>query len=311
MTDTMYNSPNSENTKKKNLIILLLSIALAGSWGYFIWDQNNKKETISTQTTKIETLDAEKTAIQQEFDQALARLDSVNTNNSLLQEQLSERQKEIEQSKAAIRKILNDRNATKKQLADARSMVTELNDRIASLEAEVTRLTGENQALTEANTSLQGEKTALQGNLQRKQAENEALSKTVDIGSTFSASSIQIASIDVRKSGKERTTSTAKRVDKLLVSFDVENRIANSGPADMYLILTGPDGKIIGAENNILITREEGERRFSERLTVNYEKGTRQRVEFPIKGTNFQKGNYRMEIYHNGFRIGQGVRPLK
>lgn len=311
MTDTMYNSPNPENTKKKNLIILLLSIALAGSWGYFIWDQNNKKETISTQTTKIETLDAEKTAIQQEFDQALARLDSVNTNNSLLQEQLSERQKEIEQSKAAIRKILNDRNATKKQLADARSMVTELNDRIASLEAEVTRLTGENQALTEANTSLQGEKTALQGNLQRKQAENEALSKTVDIGSTFSASSIQIASIDVRKSGKERTTSTAKRVDKLLVSFDVENRIANSGPADMYLILTGPDGKIIGAENNILITREEGERRFSERLTVNYEKGTRQRVEFPIKGTNFQKGNYRMEIYHNGFRIGQGVRPLK
>jgi len=311
MTDTMYNSPNPENTKKKNLIILLLSIALAGSWGYFIWDQNNKKETISTQTTKIETLDAEKATLQQEFDQALARLDSVNTNNSLLQEQLSERQKEIEQSKAAIRKILNDRNATKKQLADARSMVTELNDRIASLEAEVTRLTGENQALTEANTSLQGEKTALQGNLQRKQAENEALSKTVDIGSTFSASSIQIASIDVRKSGKERTTSTAKRVDKLLVSFDVENRIANSGPADMYLILTGPDGKIIGAENNILITREEGERRFSERLTVNYEKGTRQRVEFPIKGTNFQKGNYRMEIYHNGFRIGQGVRPLK
>lgn len=311
MTDTMYNSPNPENTKKKNLIILLLSIALAGSWGYFIWDQNNKKETISTQTTKIETLDAEKATLQQEFDQALARLDSVNTNNSQLQEQLSERQKEIDQSKAAIRKILNDRNATKKQLADARSMVAELNDRIASLEAEVTRLTGENQALTEANTSLQGEKTALQGNLQRKQAENEALSKTVDIGSTFSASSIQIASIDVRKSGKERTTSTAKRVDKLLVSFDVENRIANSGPADLYLILTGPDGKIIGAENNILITREEGERRFSERLTVNYEKGTRQRVEFPIKGANFQKGNYRMEIYHNGFRIGQGVRPLK
>lgn len=311
MTDTMYNSPNRENTKKKNLIILLLSVALAGSWGYFIWDQNNKKDTIATQSTKIETLDAEKTAIQQEFDQALARLDSVNTNNSLLQDQLSERQKEIEQSKVAIRKILNDRNATKKQLADARNMVTELNDRIASLEAEVTRLTGENQALTEANTNLQGEKTALQGNLQRKQAENDALSKTVDIGSTFSASSIQIASIDVRKSGKERTTSTAKRVDKLLVSFDVENRIANSGPADMYLILTGPDGKIIGAESNILITREEGERRFSERLTVNYEKGTRQRVEFPIKGTNFQKGNYRMEIYHNGFRIGQGVRPLK
>lgn len=311
MTDTMYNSPGRENSKRKNLIIILLSVALAGSWGYFLWDQRNKKDTIATQTTTIETLDAEKTTIQQEFDQALARLDSVNTNNSLLQEQLSERQKEIEQNKAAIRKILNDRNATKKELAQARSMVSELNDRIASLEAEVSRLTGENQVLTEANTNLQGEKTALQGNLQRKQAENEALSKTVDIGSTFSASSIQIASIDVRKSGKERTTNAAKRVDKLQVSFDIENRIANAGAADIYLIVTGPDGKIIGQENNILITREDGERRFSERLTINYEKGTRQRVEFPIKGANFQKGNYRIEIYHNGFRIGQGVRPLK
>jgi peptidoglycan hydrolase CwlO-like protein len=311
MADTLYSSPSKENPKKKNLIILLLSIALAGSWGYFLWDQSNKKDTITTQSTTIETLGNEKAAIQQEFDQALARLDSVNTNNTLLQEQLSERQKEIEQSKSAIRKILNDRNATQKELAQARSMVTELNTRIANLEAEVTRLTGENQALTEANTNLQGEKTALEGNLQRKQAENEALSRTVDVGSTFSASSIQIASIDVRKSGKERITSTAKRVDKLLVSFDVENRIANSGPADMYLILTGPDGKIIGQENNILITRENGERRFSERVTVNYEKGSRQRVEFPIKGEGFQKGNYRMEIYHNGFRIGQSVRPLK
>ncbi|MFZ9695058.1 MAG: hypothetical protein ACO3AY_04205 [Chitinophagaceae bacterium] len=311
MTDAIYNFPSSENPKKKNRIILLLAIALAGSWIYFLWDQSNKKDTITSQTTTIETLGTEKAAVQREFDQALARLDSVNTKNSLLQEQLNERQKEIEQSKTAIRKILNDRNVTQNELAEARSLVTELNNRIASLEAEVIRLTGENQALTEANTNLQGEKTALQGNLQRKQAENEALFKTVDIGSTFSASSIQIASIDVRKSGKERLTSSAKRVDKLLVSFDVENRIANSGPADMYLILTGPDGKIIGQENNILITREEGERRFSERLTVNYEKGTRQRVEFPIKGESFQKGNYRMEIYHNGFRIGQSVRPLK
>lgn len=311
MTDTMYNVPSSENPKKKNLLILLLSIALAGSWVYFLWDHSNKKDTITTQSSTIETLGTEKAAIQQDFDQALTRLDSVNTENSLLQEQLSERQKEIEQSKSAIRKILNDRNATQKELAQARFMVNELNNRIASLEAEVTRLTGDNQALTEANTNLQGEKTALQGNLQRKQTENEALTRTIDVGSTFSASSIQIASIDVRKSGKERLTSSAKRVDKLLVSFDIENRIANSGPADMYLILTGPDGKIIGQENNILITREEGERRFSERVTVNYEKGSRQRVEFPIKGESFQKGNYRMEIYHNGFRIGQSVRPLK
>ena len=311
MSDQYFPSPSGENKKQKNTIILLLVLALAGSWGYFLLDSNNKKDTIFQQNSKIITLDSEKATIQQEFDQALVRLDSVKANNTVLENSLADRKKEIEENKLAIRKILNDRNATREQLTKARTMVGELNERIASLEAEVSRLTGENKVLVQENTNLQGEKVALEGNLQRKQSENEALSRKVDVGSTFSASSFQIASIDIRKSGKERTTTTAKRVDKLLLSFDIENRIASSGPADIYLVVTGPDGKIIGTPGNILITREDGERVFTERVTVNYEKGTRQRVEFPIKGQEFQKGNYRVEVYHNGFRIGQAVRPLK
>lgn len=311
MSDPNYPSSTGENKKQKNIIILLLSLALAGSWGYFLWDSNKKQDTIVMQSGKIETLDSEKAAIQQEFDQALIRLDSVTASNTALDKKLEERKKEIDESKLAIRKILNDRNATREQLSQARTLVTELNDRIAGLEAEVTRLSGENKVLTEANTSLQGEKANLESSLQQKQAENETLSQKVDIGSTFSASGFQINSIDIRKGGKERTTTTAKKVDKLSLSFDIENRIANSGPADLYLVVTGPDGKIIGAQNNILLTREDGERVFTERLTVNYEKGTRQRVEFPIKGQDFKKGNYRVEVYHNGYRIGQTVRPLK
>lgn len=312
MTDPNLASSNEGNKKQKNTIILLLVLALAGSWGYFLWDSNKKSDTIVQQNGRIIQQDTEKAVIQQEFDQALVRLDSVKASNTELESKLAVRKKEIEENKVAIRKILNDRNATKEQLNTARNMVSELNDRIAGLEAEVSRLAGENKVLVQENTSLQVEKVALEGNLQRKQSENETLSRKVDVGSTFSASSFQIASVDIKKSGKERTTTTAKKVDKLLLSFDIENRIANSGPADIYLVVTGPDGKIVGhSSGNILLTREDGERLFTERVTVSYEKGTRQRIEFPIKGQDFQKGNYRVEVYHNGFRIGQAVRPLK
>lgn len=164
-------------------------------------------------------------------------MDSVTGSNNNLQGQLADRQKDIDSKKAEIRKILNDKKATDGQLAKARQMKSaELNDKINGLEAEVARLTGENQELTAANSTLKEEKTVLEQNLVTTNTEKEELSKTVDVGSTFSASNIKVIPVDEKKSGKEKNTATAKRVDKLLVSFDVENRIAKSGPADMYLI---------------------------------------------------------------------------
>lgn len=316
MTNTNYPSatPQSEpnNSKNsKNIIIGLLAAGLLGTWGYLLWDKNKSGEKIMQQQTQIASLDSAKADLQTEFDNALTRLDSITGANNNLQGQLSDRQKEIESKKAEIRRILNDKNATQAQLTKARAMITELNDKITSLEAEVTRLTGENQELTAANTTLKEEKAGLETNLSSTKAEKENLEKTVDVGSTFSASNIAVTPVDERKSGKEKVSSTAKRVDKLVVSFDIENRIAKSGPADMYLIVTSPDGKVISDAGNVLNTRADGDKTFTARIPVNYEQGTRQTVSFPIKQNDFKTGNYKVEIYHNGFKIGEGVRSLK
>ena len=151
----------------------------------------------------------------------------------------------------------------------------------------------------------------METNLVTTKTEKENLEKTVDVASTFSASNIQVVPVDERKSGKEKNTTKAKRVDKLVVSFDVENRIAKSGPADMYLVVTAPDGKVISETGNILNTRTDGEKSFTAKIPVNYEQGTRKSVQFPIINSDFSTGDYKVEIYHNGFKIGEGIRSLK
>lgn len=316
MTNTNYPSatPQSQpnnNKNSKNIVIGLLAAFLLGTWGYLLWDKNKSGETILQQQSQITTKDSTIADLQLEFDKALVRLDSVTGANNTLQGDLSDRQKEIDSKKAEIRRILNDRNATKSELAKARTMIGELNDKITNLEAEVARLTGENQELTSANSTLKEEKAGLESNLSTTRQEKESLEKTVDVGSTFSASNIQVTPVDERKSGKEKSTSTAKKVDKLVVSFNVENRIAKSGPADMYLIVTGPDGKVISEAGNVLNTRTDGEKTFTAKIPVNYEQGTRMPVSFPIKQNDFKTGNYKVEVYHNGFKIGEGVRSLK
>ena len=140
------------------------------------------------------------------------------------------------------------------------------------------------------------------------------MAQTVDVGSTFSASNIQITPVNEKKGGKEKTTSTAKRVDKLVVSFDVENRIAKSGPAEMYIMVTAPDGKVISDPalgSATLTTRTDGDKMFTAKVPVEYEQGTRKALSFPIRQEDFQRGDYKIEVYHNGFKIGEGVRTLK
>ena len=134
----------------------------------------------------------------------------------------------------------------------------------------------------------------------------------MDVASTLNASNIAITPIDVRKSGKEKVSTTAKRVDKLLVSFDVTNRIAQPGSTDVYVLVIGPDGKAISTGAETFTTREEGDKSYTAKLPVEIETAKKKNVEFAFApGTKFQQGSYKIMIYQNGFLIGESVRELK
>ena len=137
----------------------------------------------------------------------------------------------------------------------------------------------------------------------------------IDIGSTLHASNFTILGVKEKRNGKEKETTTAKRVDKLVVSFDVENRVARSGPADIYVIVTGPDGKVVStdpsASTPTLSTRNDGDRPYTYKTTIQYEQGTRKSVQVPMHQDHFQTGDYKIEVYQNGFKIAEGVRSLK
>jgi phage shock protein A len=319
MTNTNYpsatpNEPRTPNKSNKNLLVGILAAALLGTWGYLLYDKNKSGEVMQVAQTQSENYMTQRDSLKLLYDDAEMRLDSITGNNNTLQGEKSTLQKQIDANKAEIRRILSDKNATAADLKRAKSMIADLNNQIASLEAEVSRLTGENQELSANNTQLTSEKQVLEQNLTTSTTEKEALAATVDVGSTFSASNIQITPVNEKKSGKEKTTTSAKRVDKLVVSFDVENRIARSGPADMYIIVTAPDGKTVSDAalgSATLTTRTDGDKPFTAKVPVEYEQGTRKQLSFPIRQEDFQRGDYKIEIYHNGFKIGEGVRTLK
>ncbi|MBD0297518.1 MAG: hypothetical protein ICV84_20390 [Flavisolibacter sp.] len=323
MADTNYPSASNQQNRPertnsgsttKNIAIGVLAAALLGTWGYYLWDKNKADEKIQVTQTQATTALTARDSIQILYDASLTRLDSLTGNNNNLHGQLSSRQSEIQKLKSEISRILSNKNATEADLKRARSLIAQLNNRIANLEVEVARLTGENQELASTNTHLTQEREVLQTNLQTTTAEKEELAKTVDVASTFSASNIQIRPVHEKKSGKEKETSNARRVDKLIISFDVENRVAHSGPADIYVVVTDPGGQVIADPSmgsGTLTTREEGDKTFTFKTTLDYEMGTRKSVQVPLRQDNFKTGDYKIQIYQNGFKIAEGVRTLK
>lgn len=318
MTNTNYPSATPQNqptrNNNKNVVIGVLAAALLGTWGYWLYQNNQSTQKIQTQQAQVATSMSQRDSVQLLFNDALGRLDSITGTNNNLTGQLNDRNSEIAKLKTEINGILRKRNATQSELARAKDLIAQLNGKIETLEADNARLTGENQQLSSANTQLSSEKTVLEQNLQTTTAAKDELASTVDVGSTFTASNFQITPIHEKKSGKEKTTTTAKRVDKLVLTFDVQNRIAKSGPADLYVVVTGPDGKVIADPalgSGTFTTREDGEKSFTSMYNIQYEQGTRKGISIPIRQNDFQTGDYRIEVYHNGFKIGENVRTLK
>lgn len=299
----------------KNAIIGVLSLALVATAGFLIVDKNKSGEMIQQQKSTISKVTDEKEEVRRSFDASLARLDSMATINTGLETKLTEKNEEITKVKGEIRSILNKKNATAAELSKAKGLIAKLNDKIASMEQDVARLTQENETLTQEKVVLTQEKEKVTQDLTATTVIKEDLEKKVDIASTLNASNIAITPVNIKNNGKEKVTSTAKRVDKLVVSFDVENRIAQPGQMDVYVLVLGPDGKPISEEalgSGTFTTREEGDKTFTAKVPVDVETAKKKYVEFGFKpDENFQQGSYTIQIYQNGFKIGEGVRELK
>ncbi len=310
-------SPQSQPPRRdsKNLIIGLLAVGILGTWGYFLWDKNNNDQKMTQLQTQYVAVDSSKNELQKSFEASLSRLDSLTGYNNEIEGKLTERNSEITKLKGQISGILRKQKITAEERKKAEELIAELNTKIAGLEQEVARLTNENQTLTTEKAAISVERDNFRSQKDTLEVLKKGLEDKVGIASTLNATNITITPVDEKRSGREKVTTKASKVDKLVIAFDVDNRIAETGSTDIYVSIIGPDNKPVSVESlgsGTFTTRNEGEKPFTAKVPVDIEAGKKKHVEFAWKGNNdFQKGNYKISIYHNGFKIGEGVRELR
>jgi len=307
---------NTSSNNTRNILVGILVVALLATWGYIIWDKSKTKEEKEQLTTQVVNADSSKNELQRELNDAAMRLDMLKTTNSRADSLMKTKDNDIQALRSRVQTILNKQNATAAELAEARSLINQLKGNIENYTAEIEKLQGEKIQLTEEKRIVTQERNMVKKNLDSATTVIKEKEDVIDVGSTLHASNFAIIGVKERDNGKEKVTTTAKRVDKMRISFELdENRITPSGPKDIFVSITAPDGTPIAADalgSGKFVTREGIERPFTQKLQVDYKQGEKQPVNVEWKPDNtLQTGNYRIEIFNNGFKIGEGVRAFK
>ncbi len=114
-----------------------------------------------------------------------------------------------------------------------------------------------------------------------------------------------------------KETGKAKKADVLNITFDIDaNRVSESGNKTIYVCLTQPDGNLAfinGDKNQQLKLMDGSEKKYSGVKNIAYQKGERQQalsIDWESQ-TDFLKGNYIIELYEMGYKIGQATLNLK
>ncbi|MEJ7674801.1 MAG: hypothetical protein WKF59_19425 [Chitinophagaceae bacterium] len=307
---------NYSNYNYKPILLGVLIAALLGTWGYVIWDKNNSGNQSQYLSMQLTASDSSKNDLQTELNNAVMSLDMLKSSNAKADSLLVTKDKEIQDLKSRIQKIINDKNASSSQLAQARRLIMQLKGNIETYTAAIEKLKGENIQLSEQKRVITEERDFVRKNYDSAKVVIKDKESIIDIGSTLHASNFNVIGVKEKNGGKEKETTTAKRVDKLKISFDLdENRITQSGMKDIYVSITAPDGSAVivpdlGATK--FVTREGLERSATKKVEVDYVQGERKKVQIELaKAQNFLPGNYKIEIYNNGFKIGEATRSFK
>ena len=306
-------------TKKNNLptiITVILVAALLGTWGYIIYDKNQTKEAIDQKETMIATTSTQRDQLQKELEDAASRYDILKTSNSKKDSSITVKDREIDEKKTRIQQLLSKSNATQAELSEAKRLISSLNGDIDGYKEQVAVLQQQKTQLISEKAVVVSQRDRVQRNYDSSTLVIKQKEDLINVGSTLHASNFNIVGINERRSGKEKTTATAKRVDKLRITFDLdENMLSESGAKEIYVCITAPDGSPVAVQalgSGTFSTRQGEEKPYTQKLDVNYTQNKRQSVSFDWKqGTNFSTGNYKIEVYNNGFKVGEGYKPLR
>jgi len=309
---------------------LLISL---GFNGYLWYQGNNHEQENNKLQNEFFELEKVQTELDQDYQAALDRLEGLRGTNKALNTQIDKQKSEINAQKEKINNLIwvkRELGKAKDEIANlniiADQSVKELNTlkikydaiaaRAASLEKEKATLV---QAVNQERIlkeKLEEAKAVLVSQSATLEKSNVVLSTKVDMAEAIKINYMEFQGFEVKDNGDLKKKSKGKDIDLLRTCFRTEtNLVTPSGDKTFYVRYISPLGQSLVIEDlgsGVLTNKLDGEQvRYTTSTTVDYNNEDTEACIDWRPNLQLPKGEYQVEMYHNGFLVGKGDFKLK
>lgn len=298
----------------KSLLLALLAVGLIITWVYHLYDKNqysnHTKEVFVKDTSAVAKAvsDSLKSFFLYTLDQLDPQKMPVDSSKKKLSDSVwMQKLTAVNQLRLDIRNMLGQKIISQEELGIVRIKIDTLQVKMIDLEKESTILSNEskrpNVELTQLNNiaNKQQNKKVYPVEAKTQSAKDNAFTP-------FIASNIHFAAYKVQADQKEIETTQQVEANKFLSSFTVRNNTASFQNAEIIVVVSDPSGKSVNPEvwdAGSFETKNEGRKVYTRKLRFEYNKGETKRLQFSLEPDYFEKGTYKINLYHNGIRIGE------
>ncbi|NBA85343.1 hypothetical protein GVN16_06195 [Emticicia sp. CRIBPO] len=309
----MENKNNKQGLFKITSGIMIGVVTLLGY--LFMGARNETFELQKSLTTKVEEL----SSTQIKLDSIIHTLDNKMAEIIQLGGNIAELQtikKSVESDKAKLKSDLSF--SVKKysiKIREYEKFLTLKDKDISKLKEEYDRLLvlnealkAEKQEIVDENTGLRFEKETLRSAVAEYSAQNEDLRRKVNLAAAMKAINVQVTALSSKGRERDGGAYRASRIYRLKVSFMLpSNPLAARNNKDIYVRIIDSNGGVVNeAARPGTFWFEGRELGYSTHQIVPFENND-QKVDIIYgKGNAYQPGKYSVELYTEGFKIGNG-----
>jgi myosin heavy subunit len=293
-------------------VLLLLNLVLV----YFIYHEKQenlaKDEIITAKTEEVLSIKTKLDSISEELDVKIAEIQKLGGSVDSLIALKAELEKDKKELKNANTYSAANYN---KKIKNYESVLSEKDGEIAKLKQELGIAASKNEELNQKVTGLESEKQQLADSVVNYSVQNKELSEKVNIASALRAESLTVNAVSAKGKEREGGKYKAKRIDKLRVNFKLgENAVAKQNEKEIFLRILDPDGAVLSdmatGSGSFMVNGKELIYSSKQSVTFN---NTGQSVDifYGRGGIPLKDGKYAIEVYSEGFKIGQGDFTVK
>ncbi len=303
---------NEKDKKSKTYLAILIGALLILNIGIGVnlYMSNRKKNELAV---KVDTITSQNTQLTTELQAAENEIKSLQEANQGLEGKLTERDEAIAQKITQIKILLSKGKLSASELQKAKSEIATLRSQIEDYKTQITQLTEKNAELTSANEGLNQTLTAEQMKTADQARTIDSKNRTIGLAKKLNAGVISAMGVRERKmfGKKELETNKANKVEEVKVKFTIDkNEVADAGEKDIFVKIIGPDGSPITTK--VQTTKVDGtETLYTEKKTVDYKNEKSEQTVYCTKQGGYKPGEYTVEIFAEGYRIGTTKFTLK